>query len=242
MKAVFLKEISAFFSSITAYLVIGLFLLANSIYLWLFPGDNMLTAGYADMRRFFVDAPLLFLLLIPALTMRSFAEEKSLGTLEILLTKPLNEGHLVLAKFFAALFLILVALLPTFIYPVSLYMLGDPPGNLDVAAVTTSYLGLLLLASVYASAGIFASTFSRNQIVALLLGLLFCLLVSEGIAQLAVLPFFAGADLFIANLGIHAHYEGISRGVIDSRDLLYFLSLTLLFLAGARLVLQKRTW
>lgn len=241
MKAIFLKEISVFFASITGYAIMGVFLLVNAVYLWLFPGDNVLSFGFADMKRFFVDAPYLFLLLIPALTMRSLAEEHSLGTLELILTKPVRTMEVIFAKFCAGQVLVFLSLLPTLGYLVALVQLSSVE-SLDWAGIFTSYVGLFLLASVYLAAGIFASALTSNQMVALLLGLGFGLLLTEGIPQLVGLGLLKGNAYYILQLGLSYHYESISRGVIDSRDIVYFISLTALFLLAAKTWIQKRNW
>lgn len=206
------------------------------------PDDNLLDFGYADLSRFFENAPYVFLLLIPAITMRSFAEEKSLGTLESLITKPVSETSIILGKYLAALILVIFAIFPTVIYYISLYILGNPVGNIDSGAVAGSYLGLIFLASVYISIGIFASSLTDNQIVALLLAFVMCLFVSEGFQLLATLPVLRSFNLFFIELGIRSHYISISRGVIDTRDVIYFISANVFFLLSTKTLLQKRNW
>jgi ABC-2 type transport system permease protein len=236
------KELNLFFSSVTGYLVVILFLLVNSVFLWFLPDDNLLDFGYADLSRFFENAPYVFLLLIPAITMRSFAEEKSLGTLESLITKPVSETSIILAKYLAALILVIFAIFPTLIYYITLYWLGNPMGNIDSGAVAGSYLGLIFLGSVYISIGIFASSLTDNQIVSLLIAFVMCLFVSEGFQLLANLPVFRTFNLFFIELGIRSHYISISRGVIDTRDVVYFISANVFFLLSTKTVLQKRNW
>ncbi|MBW7936091.1 MAG: gliding motility-associated ABC transporter permease subunit GldF [Flavobacteriales bacterium] len=242
MTALLRKEINLFFSSVTGYVVVILFLIVNSIFLWFIPGDNFLEWGYADLSQMFENAPYVFLLLIPAITMRSFADEKNYGTLESLITKPISETQIIIAKYLAALILVCFALLPTLIYYYTLYQLGNPIGNIDSAAVAGSYLGLILLASIYVAIGIFASSIADNQIVSLLIAFALCLIVSEGFQLLAGLSVFQRFNLLITNLGIRSHYVSISRGVIDTRDIIYFLSANVLFLLATKTMLQKRNW
>lgn len=243
MNALVLKEIRGFFSSITGYLVIALYLTLNSLVLWLFPGVfNLLDGAYASLANLFIISPWVFLFLIPAITMRMLADERRAGTLEFLLTKPVSDLQIVLAKFSASLILVLLALVPTLIYYFSLYQLGAEVGNIDSAGTWGSYLGLLFLAGAFVSIGLFASALTENQIVAFLLAVLLSYFVFDGFEQLAALSLFGSADLFILKLGIQEHYRSISRGVIDSRDVLYFLSLMALFIAATRTVILSRKW
>lgn len=243
MNALVLKEIRGFFSSITGYLVIALYLTLNSLVLWLFPGVfNLLDGAYASLANLFIISPWVFLFLIPAITMRMLADERRAGTLEFLLTKPVSDLQIVLAKFSASLILVLLALVPTLIYYFSLYQLGTEVGNIDSAGTWGSYLGLLFLAGAFVSIGLFASALTENQIVAFLLAVLLSYFVFDGFEQLAALSLFGSADLFILKLGIQEHYRSISRGVIDSRDVLYFLSLMALFIAATRTVILSRKW
>lgn len=239
MIALFRKEINSFFSSLTGYIVIVLFLLVNSIFFWAV-GNNVLYNGYANMSIFFENAPYIFLLLVPAVTMRSFAEEKSTGTIESLVTKPISETKIILAKYFAAIVLVIFAILPTLIYYISLYYLGNPVGNIDTGSVIGSYLGLVMLASIYISIGMFASSLTENQIISLLLSILLCFAITEGFSWLGSL--FKVFNLFVMQMGVLPHYVSISRGVIDTRDLVYFLSSNIFFLLCTKMVLQKRKW
>jgi len=237
------KEISSFFSSVTGYLVIITFLLINSAFLWLFSGNfNLMDSGYASIDGLFMISPWVFMFLIPALTMRLFADEKRLGTLELLLTKPLSELQLVLGKYFAGLLLVLFSLIPTLIYFYSMYQLGNPVGNIDVGGTIGSYVGLLFLGASYTAIGLFASSLTDNQIVSFIIGLGLSFFFYFGFDQIAESGVFAGAELFIYNLGINEHYVSMSRGVIDSRDVLYFATLIIVFILATRLVLQSRKW
>ncbi|MAZ27070.1 MAG: gliding motility-associated ABC transporter permease subunit GldF [Cytophagaceae bacterium] len=226
MLAIFRKEINSFFASTTGYLVIGLFLVLNGLFLWVFEGDfNILDYGYADLTPFFQLVPWIFLFLIPAVTMRSFSDEIKQGTLEILLTKPITIFQLVMGKFLGAFVLILVALLPTLIYIWAIAALGNPVGNLDYGILIGSYLGLLFLAAAYTSMGIFMSSLTTNQITAFIMSLSICFVWYYGLDGLADLL----AMHWLGNLSMRQHFDSISRGVIDTRDLVYFISVGALF-------------
>lgn len=219
-----------------------IFLLVNAFFFWVVPDNNIIAYGYADMNIFFENAPYIFLLLIPAVTMRSFAEEKSIGTIESLITKPISESKIILAKYLASVVLVMFAILPTVTYYFSLYSVGNPPGNIDTGAVMGSYLGLLLLGSIYISIGLFASSLTDNQIVSLLLSIVLCLIITEGFNIIGSLNFFKAFNLFILEMGVLPHYVSISRGVIDTRDMVYFVSANAFFLLCTKTVLQKRKW
>jgi ABC-2 type transport system permease protein len=222
------KEFNSFFAGPIAYLVIGLFLLMNGLYLWVFKDDfNILNAGFSDLSPFFYMAPWLFLFLIPAITMKSFANEFSSGTIEILKTNPISDWQIVLGKFSASLLLIVVALVPTLTYVFSINELGDPVGNLDFGSTIGSYVGLLLLATTYTAIGLFTSTLSENQIVAFILGVFITFFLFYGFDAISNS---VGNNLSIKKMGINEHFKSISRGVIDTRDILYFLSVTIFFL------------
>ena len=226
MFAILRKEINSFFSSPIGYLVIALFLLLNGLFLWVFKGEfNVLDYGFADLSSFFLLSPWILLFLIPAVTMSSFSEEKKQGTLELLLTKPISHFKIVLGKYFGALILIILALIPTLLYVVTIYLLGDPAGNLDLASVLGSYLGLLFLISSYTAIGIFASSITSNQIVAFIVGVFICFLFYFGFDGIA--DYFSSSSL--DKLGMNSHYKSMGLGVLDTRDLLYFLSISILF-------------
>jgi len=227
--AILKKEFNSFFASPIAYLVIGVFLLINSLFLWVFKDDfNLLNAGFADINPFFYLTPWVFLFLIPAITMKSFADEFNSGTIEILKTRPISNWQIVLGKFWASLLLVVVALLPTLIYVYTIYQLGNPVGNLDFGSTIGSYIGLLFLAATYTSIGLFTSTLSKNQIVAFILGVFITFLFFYGFD--AISNSFPTQSISIKKLGINEHFKSISRGVIDTRDLLYFASVTFFFL------------
>lgn len=243
MIALMRKEISSFLNSITGYLVILVFLLVNSLVLWLFPGVfNILEGSYASIENLFIISPWVFLFLIPAITMRMLADEKRGGTMELLLTRPISDLQIVYAKFSAGVLLVLLALLPTLVYYFSVHQLGNPVGNIDSGATAGSYIGLLFLGAGYVSIGLFASSLTENQIVAFLIAVVLCVSMYIGFDQLAELFPMGRAGLWLRQLGINEHYLSVSRGVVDSRDLLYFLSLIVVFNLATRLVIQSRKW
>jgi ABC-2 type transport system permease protein len=229
MFAILKKEFNSFFASPIAYLVIGVFLLLNGLFLFVFNDDfHILNAGFADITPFFYLAPWVFLFLIPAITMKSFADELNTGTIELLKTKPISDWQILLGKFIASMFLIIIAIIPTFIYVYTVYQLGNPIGNIDFGSTIGSYIGLLFLAGTYTSIGLFTSTLSKNQIVAFILGVFITFFLFFGFDAIA--SSFGNNSLFIKKIGINEHFKSISRGVIDTRDLIYFLSITFFFL------------
>lgn len=231
MLSIYLKEIRSYLGSLIAYVVIITFLIVMGLFTWIFGDSNILSFGYANLDPLFLLAPWVFIFLISAITMRFFSEEQRLGTLEILLTKPITEIQIIIGKFFAAITLVLFSILPTIVYFWSIYQLGLPKGNIDVGATIGSYIGLFFLGGCYVAIGIFASSITSNQIVAFVLSMLFCFLAYLGFDKLGSLNIFGGLDYFIQILGIQYHYESISRGVIDSRDVIYFISFIGLFLS-----------
>ena len=243
MWALFKKEISGFFSSLTGYLVMVVFLLLNSLFMWIVPGQfNVIENGYATMDSLFAIAPWVFLFLVPAITMRMFSEEKRTGTLDLLYTRPVSELQIILAKFLASWALVLFSLLPTLIYFWSVSRLGSPPGNMDTGGTWGSYIGLLFLGGIYAAIGIFASSLTGNQIVAFITAVFLSFLMYLGFEFLSGIAESGSTVFMISRLGISYHYNSISRGVIDSRDILYFAGVILLFIVGTRTVLQSSKW
>lgn len=223
------KEFNSFFASPIAYLVIGVFLVVNGLFLWVFDDDfNILNAGFADLNSFFYLAPWVLLFLIPAITMKMFADEFQTGTIELLKTKPITNWQIVFGKFWAALLLISIAIIPTFIYIYSVSELGNPTGNIDMGSTIGSYVGLFLLAGSYAAIGLFTSTLSKNQIVAFLLGVFIVFFLYYGFDAIANL--FGNSGYSIQLLGMNEHFKSMSRGVIDTRDILYFASIIAFFL------------
>ncbi|MBT9189095.1 gliding motility-associated ABC transporter permease subunit GldF [Zobellia russellii] len=231
MLAIFKREIQSFFTSPIGYLVIGLFLTLNGLFLWVFKGPfNIFDYGFADLSNFFLLAPWVFLFLIPAITMKSFSEEKKLGTLELLFIKPLSIWQTVLGKFFGTLTLGIIALVPTLLYVLTISQLGTTVGNLDMGLVIGSYFGTLFLMSCYTAIGLFTSTLSENQIVAFIMGLILCFLFYYGFEGLSTIFGSGDTSVAIASLGMKHHFESVARGVLDTRDLVYFITLTLFFL------------
>ncbi|MCR5659044.1 MAG: gliding motility-associated ABC transporter permease subunit GldF [Bacteroidales bacterium] len=247
MYALFRKEISSFLSSLIGIMVIVVFLLITGLFLWVFQSDfNVLSDGssiaYANLDSLFILAPWVFLFLVPAVTMRSFAEENRTGTIEMLVTKPLSDWQIIWAKFLAGVALVLLALIPTFIYYFSVYQLGLPKGNLDSGGIWGSYIGLFLLSSSFVSIGVFCSSLTNNQILSFIISVFLCGFLLIGFEFIYSLSLFGAVDLFIQQLGMNAHYSSLSRGVIDTRDVLYFLSVIALFLSATKLVLASRKW
>lgn len=243
MLALFRKEISSFFSALTGYVVIAIFLLANSLFIWVFPGElNVFDSGYASLDTMFFIAPWVFLFLIPAITMRMFSEERRTGTIELLFTKPLSDLEVILAKYFAGLMLVVFSLLPTLIYYISVYLLGSPVGNIDVGGFWGSFIGLFFLAGVYVAIGLFTSSFTDNQIISFLFAILLSFILYTGFDSISSLPVFQSINQLIAAIGINEHYKSMSRGVIDSRDIVYFLGIIILFIFTTKFVLQSRKW
>ena len=242
MYAVFKRELFSLLNSLMAYITIGVFLLAAGLLLWFFPDTSILEYGYAELTGFFSLAPFLFMFLIPALTMRSFAEERREGTYILLATRPLTDWQILLAKYFACLVLVVFALLPTLIYYYSISQLGMPQGNIDGAAVAGSYIGLLLLSAAFTAIGVFASSLTKNQVIAFAVAVFICFIGYNGfdaMSQVFALRYFENALLA---LSVNEHYQSMSRGVLDTRDLVYFISFVLLFLTAARLVIGGRKW
>ncbi|MBJ7881100.1 gliding motility-associated ABC transporter permease subunit GldF [Gelidibacter salicanalis] len=235
MFAILKKEINSFFASPIGYLVIALFLVCNGLFLWLFKGDfNILESGFAELTPFFLLAPWILIFLVPAVTMRSFSDEKKQGTLELLVTKPLSHLQIVLGKYFGTLILIVLALLPTLLYIIALDNLKMSTNILDYGSIIGSYLGLFFLVGAYTAIGLFASTLSDNQIVAFLSAVFLCFFFYfgfEGLSNLSAWP--------LESLGMEAHYNSISRGVLDTRDLLYFVSISIFFIALTQFNIQK---
>ncbi|MCS6824722.1 MAG: gliding motility-associated ABC transporter permease subunit GldF [Cytophagaceae bacterium] len=242
MISLYIKELSTYLYSFTAYVVMIVFVLFTGMFLWVFPDTNVLDYGYADMEIFFTYAAVAYMLLTPAITMRSFAEEKKDGTIEFLLTKPISDWHLLLGKYFAACTILAIALLPSLCFYFSIYTLGDPPGNIDSAAVFSSYIGLMLLAGVFASVGIFSSSVSNNQVLSFILSLAINYVLFDGFARLSSLGFLSSTSAFISQLGLDYHYLSLSKGLIDSRNVLYLISITCIMLVSTKLTLGSRNW
>jgi ABC-2 type transport system permease protein len=246
MYTLYIKEIRSFLSSLVGYITIAVFITLIGVFMWIIPteggGYNVLDNGFANIDPLFYIAPWVYLFLIPAITMRSFSEEKKNGTIELLLTRPLTDLQIVLAKYLAGFTLVIVSLLPTLIYYYSVHVLGAPKGNIDSGGMWGSYLGLLFLGAGFVAIGIFASAIADNQVIAFIIALVmcvFCYMGFELIAQSAVL---GKASVLIKGFGINEHYVSLSRGVIDTRDALYFFSLIAIFNLLTKLVLESRKW
>jgi len=231
MIALFKKEISVFFGTLTGYLIIAIFLLVNGITLWYNSNKfSIIENGYANMDMFFIISPILFLLFIPALSMHVFAEEYNTGTIEIVLTKPISVFKIVLAKYLAILTIVFFSIVPTVIYVVSIYYLGETLGNLDLASISGSYLGLILLSSLFSSISVFSSALSTNQIIAFIISICLCALFYFGFDLLSNISLLDNSDILIEKAGISYHYQNLSKGLLRLTDLIYFLSLSYLFL------------
>lgn len=242
MYAVFKRELFSFLNSLMAYITIGVFLLACALLLWYFPDTSILDYGYAELNGFFSLVPFLFMFLIPAITMRSFAEERKEGTYVLLATRPLSDLQIILAKYLACIVLLLFALLPTLVYYYSIYQLGLPKGNVDSGAVIGSYLGLFLLGNAFAAIGIFTSSITKNQVIAFAIAVFLCFFAFSGFDSLSKLFELNYLETVLINLGINEHYQSISRGVLDTRDLIYFISFVLVFLGLTKIVVGGRKW
>jgi ABC-2 type transport system permease protein len=241
MFALFKKEIGSFLNTLTGFIVLAVFILVNALFLWVFSsGYNIIDNGYATVDGLFTIAPLTFLFLIPAITMRLFSEEKKSGTIELLLTKPLTPLQVVLGKYLAAFVLVVIALIPTKVWVISVYLMGLPIGNIDMGGTIGSYIGLLFLGGLFVAVGLWASSFTDNQAAAFLIAVFMCGFLYMGFDFIA--PFFGSATLFIQSLGANAHYQSLSLGVVDSRDVVYFLGCIVLFVFLTRLSLESRKW
>lgn len=240
MLAILKKEINTFFASPIGYLVIAVFLVLNGLFLWLFKGEfNILDSGFADLTAFFLLAPWILIFLIPAVTMRSFSDEKKQGTLELLLTKPISSLQIVLGKYFGAFILVVIALVPTLLYVYTISSLESQEGSLDVGSLMGSYIGLLFLVASYTAIGVFASSLSDNQIVAFIIAVFICFFFYFGFEGLSNYKLF-GDGLYLEKLGMEHHFKSMSRGVLDTRDMLYFLSVTAFFIILTQLNLHKK--
>jgi ABC-2 type transport system permease protein len=242
MLTIFKKEIAGFFSSLIAYISIVVFLLVTGLFVWVFPDTSILEYGFASMDSFFGIAPWIFLFLIPAITMRSFSEENKSGTIELLVTRPITELQIILGKYFAGLTIVVLAILPTLMYYVTVYQLGAVKGNIDSGAVIGSYIGLIFLAASLVSIGIFASSLSDNQIVAFIVAVFISFICYAGFDSFSKLDLFGKVDNMIASIGINEHYQSMSRGVLDSRDAIYFIGFISFFVLLTRMVLESRKW
>lgn len=240
MKALYLKEIRSFLSSIIGYIFILIFLIVSGLFLWVISyNTNLLEGAESDLIPFFNLAPVVFLILIPAITMKSIAEERKTGTIELLFTRPISDFQIVFAKYLAGVTLVFITLLPTLIYYISMHFLGDPVGVIDDGATLTSYLGLLLLGSCFVAVGIFTSSITSSQIVAFILAMFLCWFINDGLALLGSFNLMGSLDHVFQYLSIAHHYDSIKRGVIDTSDIIYFVSVIAFFLLASLTVIKS---
>ncbi len=243
MFSIYKKELTGFFSTLTGYIVIGVFLVVNSLFMWVFPGEfNIPEGGYATLDTIFLISPWVFLLLVPAVTMRMISEEKRLGTIELLYARPVTEARIVAGKYLASVTLVLLSLLPLGVSYLTVWFAGDPAGNLDVGGTWGSMIGLFFLAAIYAAIGLFASSLTENQVISFIVAVIISFIMFTGFDSLAWLPGLSQVDEFVVRLGINEHYRSMSRGVIDIGDIAYFMAVIVTFNEATRLVLTSRKW
>jgi len=242
MLPILYKEINSYLDSLIAYIVISVFLTVMGLLIWVFPETSVLNYGMAELETLFSFGPYVFMFLIPAITMRSFAEEKKGGTLELLLTRPVTNLEIILGKYLASFLLVIFSLIPTLIYYYSIYHLGNPVGNIDSAGVAGSYLGLTLLGGVFVGIGIFSSSLTENQIVAFVMSVFFCFILYSGFDSLASIDVWGRFSSLIDQLGLLRHYLALGKGLIDSRNVIYLLSVIVVMILATNLVLKSRKW
>lgn len=242
MIQILLKEINLFLNSLIAYVIITVFLTGIGLLMWVFPETSVLDYGFADMSSFFSLCPYIFMFLIPAITMRMFSEEKRAGTIELLLTRPIRDIDIILGKYLAGVFLVAFSILPTLLYYFIISYLGNPVGNIDTAGVTGSYFGLFLLGAVFTSIGIFSSSFTENQVTAFVIAVFLCFFLYFGFNAVSGIGMFRSISDSIDQIGILYHYNSMSKGLIDTRDLIYFLSVISGMLLLTNLILRSRKW
>lgn len=239
MRALYFKEIKSFLSSIIGYIFILIYLIASGLFHWIISyNTNLLEGTEADLIPFFNLSPVIFLILIPAITMRSIAEERRTGTIELLFTRPISDLKILLAKYFAGVTLLIIALIPTFIYYISMYNLGSPVGVIDGGATFTSYIGLVLLGSTFVAIGVFASSLTSSQIVAFILSMFLCWVFYDGLKLLGSFNLMGKFDFVVQYISLSYHYDAIKRGVIDTSDMVYFFSIIGLFIFAALTVIK----
>lgn len=236
------KELNGFLNSLIGYIVISVFLTGIGLLMWVFPETSVMDYGYADMETLFSLGPYVFMFLIPAITMRMFAEEKRAGTMELLLTKPLTDWEIIIGKYLSGFLLVIFALIPTLIYYYTVYQLGNPVGNIDTAGVIGSYIGLIALGGVFTSIGILSSLITTNQIVSFIIAVFLCFFVYTGFESLAAINVWGAASLFLEQMGIIYHYRAMSKGLIDTRNVIYFFSIIGTMLLFTNLILGSRKW
>jgi ABC-2 type transport system permease protein len=240
MRALYWKEVNGFFSNLSGYLILGVFLVSLGLIVWVFPDTSVLEYGFADLEPLFVYTPYVFTFLVPAITMKMIAEERKSGTWEILMTSPLSIPKIIVAKYAAALTLIVVALLPTLVYYYSVVQLGDPVGNIDHAGFFGSWIGLVFIGAVFASIGILGSALTSHQIVAFILGVFISFLLYFGLTALVQLQVMSPFALFLEELSLSYHYQSMSRGVIDAQNIAYFLTVIVLMLGLTGILIRRK--
>lgn len=240
MKALYFKEIRSFLSSIIGYIFILIFLITSGLFHWVISYDtNLLEGAESDLIPFFNLSPLIFLISVPAITMRSIADERKTGTIELLFTRPISDLQILLAKYFAGVTLLVITLVPTLVFYVSMHYLGNPVGVIDDGATIASYFGLILLGATFVAVGIFASAITSSQIVAFIIAMFLCWFLYDGLTLLGSFNLMGDFDFIIKYLGIGYHYDSIKRGVIDTSDVLYFLSVIAIFITAALTVVKS---
>jgi ABC-2 type transport system permease protein len=242
MIQILIKEINVFLNSLIAYIIISVFLTGIGLLMWVFPETSVLEYGFADMSSFFSLAPYIFMFLIPAITMRMFSEEKRGGTMELLHTRPIRDIEIIMGKFLAGVVLLAFSILPTLLYYFTIRYLGNPVGNIDTAGVIGSYFGLFLLGVAFTSIGTFSSSFTENQVIAFIIAVFLCFFLYFGFNAISTLGIFSSISDFIDQFGILYHYNSMSKGLIDTRDLVYFLSVISVMLLLTNLILRSRKW
>ncbi len=242
MIQVLYKEINNFFNSLTAYIVVAVFLTTIGLLMWVFPDTSVLAYGFADMETLFRMGPYVFMFLVPAITMRMFSEEKKSGTMEILFTRPLSDYQIILGKYFASVLIVLFSLVPTLLYYYSIYVLGSPPGNIDTAGVIGSYIGLVLLGGVFASIGLFSSALTENQVVAFIISVFLCFIFYDGLQSFSTVNVWSKIAGLLQYLSISYYYNDLSRGLIDIGSVVYFLSVITFMLLLTKLITGSRKW
>jgi len=241
MITLYKKELGGFFSTIIGPLIIGLFLLINGLLLWSNISEfNILDNTYASMDAFFIVSPLIFLLFIPAISMRSFSEEYNTGTIESLITKPIAPYKIVLGKFLAIFTLVVISIIPTFLYVITIYFIGETFGNLDLAGIFGSYIGLFMLSGIFTSISVYASSLTKNQVIAFILAIIISTIFYFGFDLLSKVKIFESINFILPKIGISYHYNIMSKGLLLLSDIIYFFSISFVFLKLTEIVIINK--